>query len=272
MNNMNPCRSKQMSNWESLLLQARQLFQEQGHLIELSGDRAIVFVGDTHGDVQATQIVLSRFLSSPNTVIVFLGDYVDRGPKSEQNLQLLLRTKLDYPETVFLLMGNHEGWTFSPFSPADFWESLQQHRQQSYAKTLAYLPLAVHIDRGILALHGALPDVERIDEIEQITPNTANWQKITWGDWIDEPGYELLTSVSLRPTFGEDYFQTVMDRLELSVLIRSHQLNVPTFMFNDHCLTIFTTSAYGNRNLTVAMLSPGSDRIHNAHNLKLLEL
>jgi len=47
--------------------------EEQGRLIRLPEDRPVVFVGDTHGDLDATQRVLSRHSPSEET-IVFLGD------------------------------------------------------------------------------------------------------------------------------------------------------------------------------------------------------
>ena len=252
---------------EELLAAARAHFRKEGRLIRLPEGKTIVFVGDTHGDREATETVLDRFLS-PDHVIVFLGDYVDRGPDSEGNLRLLLETKLSHPDRVFLLMGNHEGWAVTPFSPADFWRRLDLQRERAYAETLSLLPFAAYHPQGVLALHGALPDVERVEEIERVQLGSADWRKITWGDWADAPGYVLDPGVFGRPTFGRDFFREVMDRLDLRVLIRSHQPHAPTYLFNGRCLTIFTSSAYGGTERTVAILRPGRP-LRDARDLEL---
>ena len=103
----------------------REILRKELRLILLPADKTAVFVGDTHGDREATEEVLRRFFDE-NHVLVFLGDYVDRGPDSFGNLRVLVEAKLAHPERIFLLMGNHEGWAVAPFVPADFWRSLSR--------------------------------------------------------------------------------------------------------------------------------------------------
>jgi len=92
------------------------------------------------------------------------------------------------------------------------------------------LPFAAYHPHGVLALHGALPDVERVEEIEKVQLGSPDWRKITWGDWADAPGYALDSGVFGRPTFGRDFFEEIMERLGLKVLVRSHQPFAPTFL------------------------------------------
>ncbi len=237
---------------QALLERAREIFVKEPRLIQLSRVERAVFVGDTHGDLEATQLVIGRYLQ-PETALVFLGDYVDRGPYSRENLEFLLQLKLERPERVYLLQGNHEAWLEYPFYPADFWEGLSPERQRLYGEVLAQLPWAAALANGVLALHGALPAVKGLAALGDIELGSWEWRKITWGDWQDSPGY-FLGDYGGRPQLGRDYFDEQMARFGMRVLIRSHQPHAPQLLFDDRCLTIFTSCAYGPRERTVAIV------------------
>lgn len=238
------------------LSQARQTLSNQDNVIELDWSGNLVFVGDTHGDLSASQTVILKF-SDSDTVIVFLGDYVDRGPRSKENIDFLLQKKIENPDRIFLLQGNHEGYRFQQFSPVNFWENLTREQSNKYQSLLAKLPLALSWD-GLLALHGGLPNVERLSQINDLQGGKDNWRKITWGDFREQQGYTMGSGLG-RPQLGRDYFNTIMNKLDKQVLIRAHQPNVPVKMFDDRCITIFTSSAYGTTKRIAKVTAPVSD-------------
>ena len=63
-----------------------------------------LFVGDLHGDYES----LSSAARQDVEAVVFLGDYVDRGPNSLEVLLGVLALKAGNPERVVVLRGNHE--------------------------------------------------------------------------------------------------------------------------------------------------------------------
>ena len=228
---------------EELLNEAEKTFASEAKLIQLDTGRAI-FVGDTHGDLEATQSIVHKYLRPENN-LAFLGDYVDRGPASLANINFLLEQKIEHPDSLYLLMGNHEGHAVGSFHPADFWDGLDVGLRQRYGEVLSQLPLAVSTSNGVIALHGALPDVSGLEDISRIKLGSAEWHQIAWGDWQErEGGFLEIEPHTGRPQFGRGWFEEVMSRLGKNVLIRSHQPHAPSIMYGRRCLTIFTSSAY----------------------------
>jgi hypothetical protein len=249
-----------------LLDEAEKVFASESKLIELESGQ-VIFVGDTHGDLEAAEKVVHRYLE-PENKLVFLGDYVDRGPSSMGNINFLLAQKLAYPDSLYLLMGNHEGYSVFSFHPADFWEGLDVGLRQRYSEVLSKLPLAVSTPNGIIALHGALPDVTNLVDINGIEPGSAEWHQITWGDWLKRKGKFLgRDPYTGRPQFGRGWFEEIMLRLGKNVLLRSHQPDAPPVMYSGRCLTIFTSSAYSHyvsqRTVAVADLSKVIKSVHD---------
>jgi predicted phosphodiesterase len=228
---------------KELLNEAEKRFASEAKLIQLRAGK-VIFVGDTHGDLEATDKIIHRYLK-PRNKLVFLGDYVDRGPASLENINFLLEQKLEHSDSLYLLMGNHEGYAVGSFHPADFWEGLDAEFRQRYSEVLANLPLAVSTPNGIIALHGALPDVTDLEDINRIKPGSTEWHQITWGDCQERAGKFLgIDPYTGRPQFGRGWFEEIMSRLGKNVLIRSHQPDAQPTMYDRRCLTIFTSSAY----------------------------
>lgn len=229
-----------------------EVLKREPKLVKIKKAKKIVFVGDTHGDLGASQKIISEYLK-PGNKIVFLGDYVDRGVHSKQNLDFLLEVKLKVPNQIFLLQGNHEGYPILKFSPANFWESLDEKESKIYWAIFQKFPL-VATAKNIIALHGVLPNVKDLEKINQIKLGNERWREIVWGDFVEIEGeYQGINPLTGRPQFGMDWFFKLMKRFKKEILIRSHDPYAPQFMFDNKCLTIFTSSIY-ERKRTVAIL------------------
>ena len=234
-----------------LIREVTGIFEREPRLIRLPSHGKVIFVGDTHGDLDATEKVISRFLKGGDTV-VFLGDYVDRGDFSRENVDTLLQAKWEHPQKIFLLAGNHEGYPTKPFSPANFWDSLSAGEKEIYGRLFSTFPLAAISTNGLLALHGGLPELGSLEEINRIEWGDEQWERVLWGDFVEREG-EFLGDWAGRPQFGRPYFERMMDHYQKRVLIRSHQPYAPLFMFKKRCVTIFTSYAYvPDRNVAIA--------------------
>jgi serine/threonine protein phosphatase 1 len=67
----------------------------------------LLAVGDIHGCHDQLLALLAMVQPGPGDQLVFLGDYIDRGPDSRQVVELLLSLQRRHPHWVFL-KGNHE--------------------------------------------------------------------------------------------------------------------------------------------------------------------
>ena len=73
---------------------------------------ATIAVGDIHGNRQALDDILTQIrteLTGDDTV-VFLGDYIDRGPDTKGCVEALLGFHAEVSAKVVCLLGNHEDW------------------------------------------------------------------------------------------------------------------------------------------------------------------
>jgi serine/threonine protein phosphatase 1 len=68
-------------------------------------------IGDVHGRLDLLMDLLSQIITHANgrsCKLVFLGDYIDRGPDSAGVVELVRRFQQRWPEGVLCLKGNHE--------------------------------------------------------------------------------------------------------------------------------------------------------------------
>lgn len=71
-----------------------------------------IAIGDIHGESRALADLLAQIRPEmqPDDTLVFLGDYIDRGPDSRGCVEQILRFKSEALCSVVTLLGNHEQW------------------------------------------------------------------------------------------------------------------------------------------------------------------
>ena len=73
---------------------------------------ATIAIGDVHGNSAALDDLLRQLKSEvrPDDVVVFLGDYIDRGPNTKECVDRILALQREMPGRVVCLCGNHDDW------------------------------------------------------------------------------------------------------------------------------------------------------------------
>ncbi len=67
---------------------------------------SLIAIGDIHGCARTLDVLLERLAPAPDDHLVFIGDYIDRGPNSKRVIERLLALRDEVPCTF--LRGNHE--------------------------------------------------------------------------------------------------------------------------------------------------------------------
>src|SRR5574341_1540652 len=65
-------------------------------------------IGDIHGCLEQLKALMGRLPLRQNDELVFIGDYIDRGPDSKGVVNHVLGLRKARPGKVICLMGNHE--------------------------------------------------------------------------------------------------------------------------------------------------------------------
>lgn len=86
---------------------------------------SLIAVGDIHGNIRALDDLLNTISTelSPEDTLVFLGDYIDRGPNVRECVDRIIDLKATARFSVVTLLGNHEDWMLKTYNDhsADAW-------------------------------------------------------------------------------------------------------------------------------------------------------
>ncbi len=142
---------------EELLEKAAKILGEGEPIVEIDASR-IVVVGDTHGFPEVSKWALELKEREGAELVVFLGDYVDRGSMGLENLQLLLEELVEKPDEIVLLRGNHETPSMNYYYgfQAELLAKKKTKLIDLVEELYKVLPLVALLDKIIL-LHGGIP-------------------------------------------------------------------------------------------------------------------
>ncbi|CAJ0586686.1 unnamed protein product, partial [Mesorhabditis spiculigera] len=232
---------------------AKAVFISQPSLIEVSPP--IRVCGDTHGQYDDVLRMFDKAGFPPKHNYIFLGDYVDRGSHSLENIALLFCFKVKYPENFFLLRGNHECSAINKVY--GFYAEIQKRCSSLrlwyiFQDVFNCMPLVGLIGGRILCMHGGLsPRLTSLDQLRKLErpidpPNPSLQLDLMWADpelYIN--GWQS-NNRGVSYSFGADVCKEMCAKLGLDLVARAHQVVEDGYLFfaDRHLVTIFSVAHY----------------------------
>ncbi len=148
---------------------------------------------------------------------VFLGDYVDRGEHSIEVLCRLFQLKIDHPENIVLLRGNHE--TSEINICYGFYHDLDRDEElfTLVNRTFDRMPVAAVVNGSVFCAHGGIGDPVSLDLIEK-----EDCFAYLWNDPCDDPGLAISAQRGGTEMFGPDVCEEFLRINGLEKIVRAH--------------------------------------------------
>ncbi|CAI4230767.1 unnamed protein product [Auanema sp. JU1783] len=239
---------------ENIIRKCTTIVMSQPVMIEV--DPPLKICGDIHGQFADLLRVFNRCGFPPDTNYLFLGDYVDRGRQQLEVICLLMAYKVLYPETFFILRGNHECSSIN--RTYGFYEECKRRYSvklyHAFQNFFNCLPLCAIVGQRIFAMHGGLSPALR--GWPQLTDNVIKRPfdpprkglatDLLWSDPdLNITGWEK-SSRGISYIFGADVVKKFCLEMDIDLIVRAHQVVQDGYEFfaNRKLVTIFSAPKY----------------------------
>lgn len=243
----------------ALLPEVEALFESEPAVLRPDAD-PVLLIGDIHGDLEALEFVLEKRDEMGIEHILFLGDYVDRGPKGVEVLLELFRLKLREPENVLLLRGNHETVEMNLYYGFFQETGFDEQFLQKITRTFELMPVAAVLRGGTFCVHGGLPGPEPLENITKKEPFSY-----LWNDPSERPGLTPSRRGSTVNEFGPDVVEEFLRINELNIIVRGHTALARGYewWFDEKLLSLFSCPDY------VGMKNNGAFALHREGKIEI---